>query len=106
MLIIEEMKKYDLLKKNIDARKMAKEVFLSDFSRSIIKEVGFEPPLANYRTEKILGDRVNPAYPCSYFPVSCFNSSNQFKTTWIWVSVLSGSLGSIIRKRSPSDATS
>ena len=56
MLIIEEMKKYDLLYKNIDARKMAREVFLSDFSRSIIKEVGFEPPLTNYRTEKILGE--------------------------------------------------
>ncbi len=59
MLIIEEMKKYDLLNRNIDARKMAEEVFLSDFSRSIIKEAGFEPPLSNYRTEKILGQLRN-----------------------------------------------
>ena len=59
MLIIQEMKKYDLLDTTVNGKKMAEDVFLSDLSRSIIKDLGAAPPSSNYRTEKILGEFKN-----------------------------------------------
>lgn len=55
MLIAEEMKKHDLLAHDIDAKRVASEVALSDFSRARIEEVGGDPPLRNHRAEKVLG---------------------------------------------------
>lgn len=54
-LIIEIMKKYSLLPDNVNDKKLAHEVFLSDFSRKIMKDLGANPPATNYRPEKILG---------------------------------------------------
>ncbi|MBI5741351.1 MAG: ABC transporter substrate-binding protein [Nitrospirae bacterium] len=54
-VVIEMMKKYSLLPATSDEKKLAREVFLSDLSRKIMKELGVDPPESNYRTEKILG---------------------------------------------------
>ncbi|MBW2467185.1 MAG: ABC transporter substrate-binding protein [Deltaproteobacteria bacterium] len=55
MLIIEIMKKYGLLDADLEARKTAEEVFLSDFSRQVMLDLGADPPDENFRVEKILG---------------------------------------------------
>jgi len=55
LVIIEIMKRYGLLPRAVNDKKLAKEVFLSDFSRMIMKDVGAKPPKSNYRAEKILG---------------------------------------------------
>ena len=56
MLIIEIMKKYDLLDASLDARKTAEQVFLSNLSRQVMLELGADPPEENFRVEKILGN--------------------------------------------------
>jgi nitrate/nitrite transport system substrate-binding protein len=62
-LITEEMKNYGLLDNNIDTKQLSEEIFLSDFSRSIMKELGTEAPPSNYRVEKILGKSRNYSKP-------------------------------------------
>ncbi len=54
-LVIEKMKSYKLLAAEINDKQLAEDVFLSDFYRKIIKDLGVEPPKSNYRSEKILG---------------------------------------------------
>ena len=54
-VIIEDMKKYGLLPKEVDDRQLSGEVFLSDLSRQVIRELGAKPPESDYREEKILG---------------------------------------------------
>ncbi|MBU4306087.1 MAG: ABC transporter substrate-binding protein [Candidatus Omnitrophica bacterium] len=54
-LIIEKMKEYKLLPAETNNKQLAEDVFLSDFSRKIIKDLGATPPKSNYRPEKILG---------------------------------------------------
>jgi nitrate/nitrite transport system substrate-binding protein len=61
LLIIEIMKKYNLLAATIDDRSMAREVFQSSLSRSIMAELGANPPESDFRTEKILGKLKNYA---------------------------------------------
>ena len=55
MLIIEEMKRHNLLPSSVDAQRLAREVALSDSSRARISEVGGDPPSRNDRAEKVLG---------------------------------------------------
>ncbi|MHB8808873.1 MAG: ABC transporter substrate-binding protein, partial [Desulfobulbaceae bacterium] len=55
MLIIEIMKKYDLLAADLDPRQTAEQVFQSDLSRQVMLDLGADPPATNYRVEKILG---------------------------------------------------
>lgn len=59
MLIIEIMKKYNLLDADLDARKTAREVFLSGLSRQVMLELGVDPPDKDFRVEKILGTLKN-----------------------------------------------
>lgn len=54
-IIIEIMKGQNLLASSVNDRALAQEVFLSDFSRKIMKELKSEPPDSDYRMEKILG---------------------------------------------------
>lgn len=55
LLIIEIMKRYNLLSSDINNRKLAQDVFQSDLSRKIMAELDADPPETNYRIEKILG---------------------------------------------------
>lgn len=54
-LIIEIMKKQELLDAEVDDPALASEVFLSSLSREVMHELGATPPLSDYRVEKILG---------------------------------------------------
>lgn len=54
-LIIEIMKKHELLDARVDGRELAGEVFLSGLSREVMRELGATPPDHDYRVEKILG---------------------------------------------------
>jgi hypothetical protein len=50
------MGKYGLLPEGVQYKKLASEVFLSDVSRKVMKDLGAKPPASNFRTEKILGE--------------------------------------------------
>jgi nitrate/nitrite transport system substrate-binding protein len=54
-LIIEIMKKHELLDARVDDQAVAGEVFLSGLSREVMQELGATPPVSDYRVEKILG---------------------------------------------------
>lgn len=55
LIAIDIMKRLGLLASDVDDKKLAGEVFLSDFSRKIMKDLGAKAPESNYRMEKILG---------------------------------------------------
>ena len=55
LLIVEIMKKYNLLSPELKDKKIARDVFQSDLSRQIMTDLGSTPPETNFRTEKILG---------------------------------------------------
>jgi nitrate/nitrite transport system substrate-binding protein len=55
LVIIEIMKRYGLLPETVENSKLAREVFLSDFSRKRMHEIGAKPPENDFRVEKILG---------------------------------------------------
>jgi nitrate/nitrite transport system substrate-binding protein len=54
-VIIEIMKRYRLLPKETHDQKLAYEIFLTDYARKVMEEIGAHPPKSNYRAEKILG---------------------------------------------------
>ncbi len=54
-LIIEIMKRHELLDARVDAKALASEVFLSGLSREVMRELGAAPPDSDHRVEKILG---------------------------------------------------
>jgi nitrate/nitrite transport system substrate-binding protein len=58
--IISLMKKYGMLPRSADPLKMSAEVVQSDLSRSILKELGANPPENNFRDEVFLGERLAP----------------------------------------------
>lgn len=53
--VLDIMKKYELIPPSVDERRTAQEVFLSDLSRKVFKDLGATPPPTNYRPEKIIG---------------------------------------------------
>ncbi len=54
-VIIEIMKRHDLLPKEVKDAELARSVFLSGVSRQVMKELGANPPESDFRAEKILG---------------------------------------------------
>lgn len=54
-VILDIMKRYRLLPESIDDARVAENVFLSDFNRQVMAEVGLQPPISNFRPEKVLG---------------------------------------------------
>jgi nitrate/nitrite transport system substrate-binding protein len=55
LIIIDIMKRHGLLPTSADDGRLAREVFLSDFSRKIMAGIGATPPESDFRAEKILG---------------------------------------------------
>ncbi len=55
IVIVEIMKKYQLLANKIDTKKLAQEVFQSQLSRQVLTELGAEAPDTDYRFERVLG---------------------------------------------------
>ena len=55
LVLIDIMKKYNILPADVNERKVAKELFLADFSREIMQELGATPPASNLRVEKLFG---------------------------------------------------
>ena len=55
LVIIDIMKKHKLLPRNVNDKRLAREVFQSDLSRKIMTELGATPPESDFRAEKILG---------------------------------------------------
>ncbi|MBI5542890.1 MAG: ABC transporter substrate-binding protein [Deltaproteobacteria bacterium] len=53
--IIDIMKRYQLLPAGIDSKAFAREVFLSELSRTLIRELGSRPPESDFREEKVVG---------------------------------------------------
>lgn len=55
LVLIDIMKKYNILPADVHDRKVAEELFLADYSREIMKELGASPPASNLRVEKLFG---------------------------------------------------
>ena len=55
VLLLEEWKRYNLVPKDINTKKVVEDVFMSDFTRGIMKDLGAQPPESNYREETIMG---------------------------------------------------
>ncbi len=55
--ILKLMQIFKIAKSDLDTKKIAKEVFLSDFNKECLNEIGVRPPYQNTRPEFLMGER-------------------------------------------------
>ncbi len=57
-MIIKLMQMFGIVSATVDSKEVAQEVFLSDFNRECLKDIGIRPPSFNNRSEFLMGERI------------------------------------------------
>jgi nitrate/nitrite transport system substrate-binding protein len=64
--ILTQMKRWGYIEGDIDWRGVAEQVYLAADSAKVMRELGYEPPAATYKSHTIMGKTFDPADPDGY----------------------------------------
>jgi nitrate/nitrite transport system substrate-binding protein len=61
-----QLRRWNMLKEDIDYKKLAQQVMLATDAAKIMREMGASPPVADFGKEKILGQEFDSSRPDEY----------------------------------------
>ena len=64
--ILTQMKRWGYVKKDIDYKKIAEQVYLAAECGAKMKELGYDAPSATYKKHVIMGKEFDPNFPEDY----------------------------------------
>jgi nitrate/nitrite transport system substrate-binding protein len=66
VFLLTQLRRWNMLKEDIDYKKLAEKVMLATDAAKLLREAGIEPPKIEYRAETIMGKTFDSNAPEAY----------------------------------------